>query len=117
MKATESTAAAARADGYFAADWAQPRPRRRAARRISAEAAEQKRLSREFQRARALAAASPRLESRGRRQGADGGMVRILRGMKLNFYAFPRDLVLNEKIAERILEASGFLSYETVPSV
>lgn len=117
MRVTDTAAAVARVDGYFAADWAQPRPRRRAARRASAEVEEQRRLSREFRRARALAAASPRLESRSRRQAVDGKMVSILRSIKSNFNSFPPDLVLNEKVAEKILEASGFLRYETVPSV
>jgi len=41
----------------------------------------------------------------------------ILRGIKFNLNALAPDLALNKRIAESILEASGFLGRETVPSV
>lgn len=97
-----------REDGYFAADWAQPRQRRRAAGRASAKVSG-RRLSRGSHRAGALAAAATRPESRGRRQGLRVGMARIFSGMKL-IKALPAGLVLNEKMAEKILETTGFLT-------
>lgn len=112
MKAIESAVAGARADGCFEADWAQPRPRRRASAGAAA-----RRPARELHRAVAEGEARRRPERRVRLQGFDGGMGRILRGMKFNFNAFPTDLVLNERIAEKILEAGGFLECGTAPSV
>jgi hypothetical protein len=44
-------------------------------------------------------------------------MGRIFRAIKLDFRAFAPDLALNRRIAEKILEASGFLGREAVPSI
>lgn len=50
-------------------------------------------------------------------QAGDGGMARVFSGMKFSLNALSADLVLNERIAEKILAATGFLERETVPSI